>query len=387
MEQCVCLYFAVILTLVNISRQSCTSRITGMFECDAFSDVKLEHVYTVKITTSNLQKLPVIENGNNLKRLDVVKSVNEVQEHAFSSMSNLQYILMKKNEIEIVFKGRFDNLKISILNLKDNGIKKIQSGAFINDTLLKELDLSRNKIQILELKTFDNLNLEKLDLSYNLLENIENNNFGTLPRLKFLHLGHNKLIMFTSHILSHPNNLETLWLQNNSLSLLSKNMFRGMTSLRLLDVVYNSISTIEARTFQKIPNVVGLFLSYNKLRRLTGNEFPGDGLKRLCELYINFNRLTFLSSDFFDKAPNLRLTSVGGNPWGCKCLDILLNVLKQRRVVVVCDEVFLNGDLPSCIVERSGVCDSDSDEWLNSKYNVDVEKYLSQNDKCKSKYL
>ncbi|XP_019875030.2 leucine-rich repeat-containing protein 15-like [Aethina tumida] len=364
----------MLLCLVKVAEQSCKSIIKNKPQCDSFGDINLGQTDWVGITTNNLEPLDVIENGNNIKRLQIDGSINGIKEGAFTKMPKLEQLVLSSNKLEVIPQGVFNNLNLKQIYLNENRIAKIEAGAFENDNNLRKLSFRYNNIKRLQPETFNNLNLEQLTLSHNKISTLNKNDLGVLPALTVLHLDNNRLTTFLSDSLSHPQRLEILWLHNNSINVLFSYMFQELKSLKLLNLGSNGITMIEPRTFEKIPLINNLILFNNSITHLTGAEFTNTGMHHLEKLYINYNKLMYLSSDMLVRLPRLKLVTIGGNPWECSCLDLLLKIFKQHKVTVKCDDVYFEGMRPVCI-GNSTHCDYNYDRNLSDLFVKSLREY------------
>jgi len=73
------------------------------------------------------------------------------------------------------------------------------------------------------------------------------------------------------------------------------------------------------------PKVVNLVTVVHKTSRLyLHKKFyiekePFAKLRRLRTLNLEGNKLEVISSEFFDRMPNLQVLHLGNNPWKCDC--------------------------------------------------------------------
>ncbi|TWW59267.1 hypothetical protein D4764_06G0007970 [Takifugu flavidus] len=102
---------------------------------------------------------------------------------------------MRENNLTELREGQLVGLsQLTWLYLDHNSIDIVEEGAFDRLRRVKELDLSSNRIESLPNGTFRPLpNLRILDLSYNRLQALEADLFLGLRKLKNLHLRYNAL--------------------------------------------------------------------------------------------------------------------------------------------------------------------------------------------------
>ncbi|XP_049823287.1 phospholipase A2 inhibitor-like [Aethina tumida] len=237
---------------------------------------------------------------------------------------------------------------------------------------LNELILDNNDIEKVPCNCFNNSNLVTLKMLECKIESFEGK-LGYLPMLLRLVLKYNNLTDFSSEVLSHPENLRYLDLEYNQLTILTYGMFCGLKKLNILNLAFNKINFIEPDSFATMPRLNSLGLTGNNIQILTGSEFPRTGFQHLKLLYLGNNRLMFLHSNFLSKLGTDLDIELGGNPWHCQCLDILMKYLETRNISVTDWDHKLAGfsDVPFCILPSDSDCDY--------KYNLPlVHKYLNE---------
>ena len=108
---------------------------------------------------------------------------------------NLQKLVLRKCEIELIHTDAFNGLKIVIeIDLSANNIGTLYPGTFEETQRLRVLLLNDNKLKVLENGLFHNLKyLQKVELSNNELERIDDKTFRNLPELRSLTLDANNL--------------------------------------------------------------------------------------------------------------------------------------------------------------------------------------------------
>ncbi|XP_063991889.1 chaoptin-like [Diachasmimorpha longicaudata] len=247
-----------------------------------------------------------------------------------------------------LYPGFINSYRISCLSLTDSSIERIQSGSFAYVSNLLYLDLSRNRIQLCDLLNFGNLErlrtlvidendsqgqetnlilsgssyfsrLEHLYLRKNFLRDISVNLRQHFPSMTHLYLSDNRLeggvfaYLQLPHTLTHLHlernwiremdtheliNLSSLFLDGNRIGSIcswrchTRNhlVLRGMAGLKFLSLLRNEISYVDSGTFDETRSLQSLNLAHNSISHLPPGIF--DVLQRLEDLSLSYNRLS-----------------------------------------------------------------------------------------------
>lgn len=302
--------------------------------------------------------------------------ISEVAARTFKSIKNLERLTIRWSRIKKIYGETvrdLPNLKYLFLNY--NGITEIYTPAFLNLPKLQKVYLSYNNLTVVRKGIFRNVTqLESIILSHNNINHFEDESFQEVTNLKKLTLDHNKLeTIFLHDILSHPEKLETLWLHNNSLTFITNYMLQKLTNLKILNIGFNQISVIESGSFQHTPNLNTLVLTHNKLKDIDGDIFPRSGMDFLKNLYLDHNRLMYLTSKFFVRSSGLRKITLMGNPWFCQCLKEIYSVLNENGIEEKCQGPFSKGQRPVCV--NGDVLDSCRHTY-NAQLSAKFLKYM-----------
>ncbi|RZC43311.1 LRR 8 domain containing protein [Asbolus verrucosus] len=343
------------------------------------NDLLKDVTITERDNTPNLEEFKAVplEVAQNIERLQLRSVINKVNEDAFVNFTSIQFLTLFKNKLDEIPVGIFRNLNVRILDFYQNGIGRLSPGAFVNLTKMEEIRFPFNNLTKITFNIFNNLTTKGLVLSNNQISKIEKFSFGNMPNLKKLFLDNNLLTEFIAQEnLHHPEVLEKLWLHSNRLTEVTVYMLEGLTNLKVLNLGFNSISSIEPKAFAETPKLQILVLTHNSLKVISGNILPTTGLDELQILYLDHNRLTYLSSNFFFRLNALRLASIGGNPWQCPCLDLVLRWLYDNGVKLNCDKAYLNGERPVCVVpDVNNVCVYSYDENHYQRFQSQISLY------------
>ncbi|KAJ8927331.1 hypothetical protein NQ314_020217 [Rhamnusium bicolor] len=324
-----------------------------------------------------------------LSPLEDISSVTEIEirnnselhlsASAFKSTVNLERVVIEFNNINNIFSDTFKDLPLKYVSIQYNNIKTIFPRAFSDLPDITKLILTGNNLKEIPRRVFSNLPIQELKLSKNNISTIEDMALENLPNLKNLKLDHNKLVsIFVHRILSYPTQLEILWLHNNSLTMVTNYMLQKLANLTVLNLGFNSISVIEPNSFVQTPKLGTLVLTHNQLKEIDGSIFPRTGLVYLKKLYLDNNKLMFLSSNFLFPLNGLRRITLVGNPWYCSCLNDVQILLAENKILEKCAEDYNNGKRPVCVSEivADNVCRHTYNEALSEKYET-YKKTLS----------
>lgn len=309
---------------------------------------------------SNFQELrPIhIPNAAAIKKLGLSSVINNFKSEAFKDLVNLEELNLLDNVLYTISKSMFTDLKIKSLLLHDCHINNIETGSFAGLTEIYYLSVVGNNIPNIKKGIFNNLrNLHTFVLTKNRIANIEIGAFEDLPNLTNIYLSGNylKQIFLQDYLtFKYLPKLELIVIKDGIISEITGYMLEGLTNLQYLYLPSNKISFIEPSAFGETPKLKYLELSNNKLQEIDGHIFSQQGLPFLEYIKLDYNQLTFLSTTFLYKLKGLKSIRIGGNPWQCKCLDIIINWTVNQNVSFECDNIFFDGSRPVCVVPEDG---------------------------------
>ncbi|EEZ97559.1 decorin [Tribolium castaneum] len=319
------------------------------------------------------------ERAKDIKFLTINRAINNLANHVFKNFIHLERLILSYNELEALRDQQFQNQNLQLLQIYDCGVKTIEP--LTNLPKLTKLRITHNKLAKIPTNIFSNLPLETLALSQNQITTIEKFAFANMTKLKKLFLDGNNLTGFNvPDYVTRPETLDRLWLHQNQLPELTNYMLEGLTNLKILNLGFNSISRIEPKTFEQTPKLENLVLTNNQLTSIDGAVLPATGLQNLKILYLDHNRLMFLSSNFLFRLNSLKAMSIGGNPWQCPCLDLVLRWLYDNEVGLKCDKDFFGGKRPVCVVpsrRNSDVCVYSYDQKSYDLFESGYKSYPS----------
>lgn len=383
-----CARFVVLIFLLVVIPQSrrceakCSEIKRNYFICESLGDLAGSTLLTGEVVVDNRNGseyytgdkiIPVHRTSSNIENLKINNSINTLFINMFKNFNNLRILSINNNPFTTVRTGSFGNLQINFLALSSNRIQTIEPGAFSGLRKLNRLHISNNNLTIVPNQVFNNLtSVHTLNLHKNRINRIEKLAFANMSSLTRLYLDTNNLQEFIAQDVISPNNLanlKRLWLYSNRLKSLNTYMLEGLINLEVLNVAYNLISTIEPGSLSEVSNLTTLVLSGNLITILDGNSITPGTLPKLSKLYLNNNKLMFLTSKFVFRLENLAYITIGGNPWQCACLNLLFRWLHDRGVKLRCDRDYLNGSRPICVVPLN------DDERDICRFDYDTELY------------
>ncbi len=179
-----------------------------------------------------------------------------------SSFTNLQKIVLWKNELKTLPKGISYLHNLQVLNLRDNSIANSETLSELSSlSNLKILNLSGNKIT----KYPDEINslsqLKKIDLSFNLITQLPLKT-DSLVHLEVINMNYNQIAALPEKIGS-LHNLYEIDFQHNDLRILPKSICE-LSHLEILNLKENPIAKLPDN-FGKLQNIEELHFSKHNL--------------------------------------------------------------------------------------------------------------------------
>lgn len=377
--------FILLLYFAKNSDQKCDS-LPKTVTCDSLQDLYgnsslKENVVIFETTGLETFRIVPNERAKDIERLKIQNAINNLSRDVIKNFLKLKTLHFYSNKIEIIRNETLENQNLEILAFYECSVKTIENDAFVNLPKLKELRITINNLTQIQKKVFNNLPIRTLALSGNQISQIEKLSFANLPNLEYLFLDNNNLSEFNvPEFVTNLSKLKRLWLHQNKISEITNYMLEGLTNLSVLNLGFNRISQIEPKSFEQTPKLTTLVLAHNFLKILDGSVLPSVGLQELKILYLDHNRLMYLSSNFLFRLNSLKLITIGGNPWSCPCLDLVLRWLDDNNVDLKCDKEFFNGERPTCVVplrKNSDVCVYSYDERSFNLFKNYYETYSS----------
>jgi Leucine-rich repeat (LRR) protein len=246
---------------------------------------KFKKLEVLLLSRNNLKEVPRTTRAQNLKRLDLT----------FNSITSIPSWISEFNNLVAL---NLNNNNVSVI---DRNIEKLSQ--------LQELSLYKNNLSEFPSVLYSMKSLRVIDLYYNHIPKIMSD-IGNLKNLEILYLANNGLF-------SVPNEIGDL------------------TNLRELYLHHNKLSNLPS---------LGKLSSLNILRINNNNliEWPEGlkDLKALGNLDCSFNQFESLPIGELEFS-NMKILSLGGNPWDANLKDNMLEwieALRAKNVVVHIDE-------------------------------------------------
>ncbi|KPP78730.1 leucine-rich repeat transmembrane neuronal protein 1-like [Scleropages formosus] len=257
------------------------------------------------------------------------------------NLSSAMGLSLRENNLVELREGHFSGLsQLTWLYLGHNTIELVEENAFERLRRVKELDLSANRIESLSNGTFRPMpNLRILDLSYNKLQALEPDLFHGLRKLTNLHLRYNALKFVPVRIFQDCRSMQFLDLGYNQLQSLARNSFAGLFKLTELHLEHNELVKVNLAHFPRLISLRALYMRRNKativvntldwtwhfLEKIdfSGNEIEYiephvfESVPNLKSLQLDSNRLTFVDQRTLDSWRSLHSITLSANDWEC----------------------------------------------------------------------
>ncbi|XP_043928476.1 toll-like receptor 8 [Protopterus annectens] len=248
----------------------------------------------------------------------------------FIYLTNVQYLDMSKNEVDLAYDYAFVELKkLEILDLSYNAYYFLIIGithtlAFIEHLpKLKILNLNGNQIATLTNTNLSSQSLKVLMFSKNRLDVLwkesderHKNLFSNLINLTDLNISRNRLKFISPSIFQNlPRSLKILNLRNNQLHSFDFGHLAYFPRLRLLDLSSNILRDVTLNLQNS--SLHTLLLARNKIHTL-GDEFLAFA-KSLRYLDLSYNKLGTINQSTFSTENYLEVLLLKGNPFICTC--------------------------------------------------------------------
>lgn len=170
----------------------------------------------------------ILIQGSNLSKLEPEAFLNVF----------IETIDLACNDLKMLAKGIFVNVKVRNFYLNDNKIKTIQAGTFDDVYPYQQngafsLSLAGNRIKSIKKGIFKNLKIDRLFLQDNFINSIEKGSFEDMPKLKMLLLSNNLLDTISVGVFQNLGNNIHLKLTKNKIAFVSSKAFENNTNLHL----------------------------------------------------------------------------------------------------------------------------------------------------------
>lgn len=352
----------LLLIIFTRGKCECNKGSGNKVTCNSIQDVKdagqqitWEYVSIVKKDSySPLQTIEtyLFRNKPQVKKIEFRNSANQIEEDAFNGLSLLRTLHFYGCNFPEIKSFWFIGPPLEELVIVDSRVTNFKPKCLDNLPSLKRIKIEKNIIPRIVAGVFSYTNIEVLDINSNAIRYIEDEAFYGMRQLKKLRLDGNLLSSFDPHLYIGTTSplMNVLELNGNNIKVIRKNNFDLFPKLRIIYFQQNQLERIQDGAFYNIKLLSYLDLSNNKIEYLPESSFPSDGLKYLDILFVHNNRLTTFPFNVIGKFPLLTKVAIGGNPWQCSCYRQLSETLYYNRVRIVCDDDYLDGRRPICVV-------------------------------------
>ncbi|KAG7228658.1 hypothetical protein INR49_008434 [Caranx melampygus] len=234
--------------------------------------------------------------------------------NSLKKMMNLAQLELHNCELERIPHAIFSLSNLQELDLKSNNIRTIEEIiSFQHLKRLTCLKLWHNKIITIPLSISHVKNLESLYLSHNKLESLPSSLF-TLLKLRYLDVSHNSIVVIPLEV-GFLQNLQHFAITGNKVEVVPKQLFK-CTKLRTLCLGHNCISSIPEKIGQ-LSQLTHLELKGNCLDRLPAQLGQCGLLRRSCFIVEDhlFDSLPMEVKESVNQESSVSFTN------GCKCLS------------------------------------------------------------------
>ncbi|XP_034416731.1 toll-like receptor 7 [Cyclopterus lumpus] len=257
----------------------------------------------------------------------------------FSLLSNLTYLDLSFNKIDLAYDNAFNELKkLQVLDLSNNEhyFKAFGVTHNLNFTknlpALRVLNMSHNSIYTLTTKRMYSKSLTELQFTHNFLGTLWQEKDGSykmlftnLTNLTILDISHNKIAKIPDSVYEYlPPDLITLRINYNFLTDFTWDKLKCFHQLQILDLSYNYLSNVTS--INSNVSLTFLDLSHNHIFHLD-NWFL-KGAKSLTTLNLSNNKLTMINQSTFQSIPESQIKTLymQRNPFQCTCdsLDFIV---------------------------------------------------------------
>ncbi|KAM4617059.1 leucine-rich repeat transmembrane neuronal protein 4 [Polymixia lowei] len=145
-----------------------------------------------------------------------------------------------------------------------------------------------------------------------------------------LSLRYNNLLVLLPYQFAHLNQLIWLYLDHNAISVIDALAFHGVRRLKELILSSNKITYLHNNTFSAVPNLRNLDLSYNQLQSLQPGHFYG--LRKLQNLHLRSNGLKQILIRTFLECRSLEFLDLGYNRLRSLTRTTFLGLFKLKEL-------------------------------------------------------
>ena len=302
-----------LLTSLGFFRQS----LMGRIEILDLSNNNITQILdpTVFGSLSKVEQLDLSDNSLGTLSADV-----------FQELRFLKKLKLARNPLYLLREGVLHHLNLDELDMTHCHLRRIDDKAFASVNNINYIWLDNNELDDIPTRLFNNTNkLNILSLTNNSLIKLRREMFKGLSKLETLHLDRNHLTNITDYSFAFLGSLRELTISHNQISELYEHSFNDLKTLISLDLSHNKITTI-GRSFTRFQNIETITLKGNQLRNLNWFSLYYSTLQNLKLLDMSYCDLETLYLDgliFSLKTPIEQFQlNVIGNPLSCSGCDL-----------------------------------------------------------------
>lgn len=309
-------------------------------------------------------KIPwkIFQTNPKIMTLDISNgSVSSIQRNDLFYASNLNYLILLSNKINIIEKTSFREAnRLHLLNLRNNLIREIKSGAFDTLEFLSDLYLDNNQLEIIHEKLFSQLKrLFRLTLSNNRIKILDPKIIYGSPKLDHLNLKGNNLegelilksifndLTFIDVSNNHLQKLEIICEQYKELKTLFLTVIARGNQLIQVDIsrnytltalnLYDNLLTQIDDIIKGHTSLTHLNIGRNPLSTIDSQVF--ESTSKLSYLNISDTYLKSLSKELFKPIQKIGILDVSGNNLSSNVIADLVEYLSELELLkITCRE-------------------------------------------------
>lgn len=277
---------------------------------------------------ANLQFFPnnVLRQFPNLRYLVLENSgLTALTPGSFDGCENLVILYIRNSEIQRIPAGLLNECtQLLIAEFSDSLISEIDDEAFDGLSNLLELDIFDSQLTRLSGRVFrDLVNVEEFSLFNNEISEIEDGAFSTLTGLISFYLRNNRITEITPEMFGDEISLVNFNLNYNDLRSVPR-LPSSAPRIKYIYLIGNLIADINEGDFTfAYSNITNIELSENMISTLSADAFAN--LTSLDILSVNYNQITAVDNEFFDRISSLYTFYFEGN----LCADAAFNNIRS----------------------------------------------------------
>lgn len=261
---------------------TCFDPISGAVTCD--NDETTTCLVKHQQVAGNRPFEIVRTNGMSMTNLNIFKTnMPQLPSTIFISYPNISVLTLRNNGLKKLEAENFENAdKLKTLHVLNQPITKITNGTFRSCINLENLNIWNCQVAVIEANALVGLhNLKALSLRSNLITDLHPKLFASLLKLKVLEVIANRIKTLNSQLFTNNPELAYVWFSSNQIEELPQDLFQANERLVKLDFSNNLLKS--ARTF----GAREVYFEFNRIRRLQIDS----GLEMLR---VNSNFLEFI---------------------------------------------------------------------------------------------